>query len=380
MRLRSLVSVFATSCLLAAAVLRCSVPSVPPGPQALSTTVRRAQIAMLDLPLGGTLDRAALVASLKEMKLSAVILRSSANEAGEHTSERVALAVDIQRELGDALVFVGTYEASAHKTNGKPMEVLLQKDAAFAQCYAPTGPSLGADLALVDKLRLCSQDVAQKVADELTRVNATSRIGCYVSQQPELVDALSDEGQQKLHDLLRDAAGPCMKAKRSVAFSPVLSTRPTVPDRASVLLRHALRDTGIVITILQDGVGSFDPVKPDRANTYYLALRVALDDRPDQPMQVWASTEAFDCEDGGACDRTHPTTSERYIKQLCGAGRRVEGIVTTEYLHHLAGEPLVTGDLDASTDLQAIASDVDAAAQLRRGYLEWSEAGAPCLK
>ena len=334
---------------------------------------------MLDLPPGGTLDRGALVASLKEMKLSAVILRSSATEGGEHTSERVALAVDIQRDLGDALVLIGTYEASAHKLNAKPMDALLEQDAAFDKCYAPNGPPLGADLSLIDKLRLCSQDVAQKVVDELTRVNASARIGCYVSQQPELVDDLSEEGRQKLHDLLRDAAGPCAKAKRSVAFSPVLSARPTVPDRASVLLRDALKDSGIALTILQDGVGTFDSMKPDRANAYYMALRVALDDRPDQPMQVWASTEAFDCE-GAACDRTHPTTSERYIKQLCGAGRRVEGIVTTEYLHHLAGTPLVTGEFDASTDLQAIADDVDAAAQLRRGYLEWSEAGAPCAK
>lgn len=379
MRLRSLASFFATSCLLAAAVLRCAVPPAPPGPQALATTARRDQIAMLDLPASGTLDRAALVASLKEMKLSAVILRSSADEQGEHTTERVALAVDLQRELGDALVFVGTYEAGSHKLNAKPMEALLQKDATFDKCYAPNGPPLAADLALVDKLRVCSQDVAQKVADELTRVNASSRIGCFVTQQPEFVDVLSEEGTQKLHELLRDAAGPCAKAKRSVAFSPFLSTRPTTPDRASVLFRDALKDTGIVLTILQDGVGTFDPAKPDRANTYYLSLRVALDDRPAQPMQVWANTEAFDCE-GAGCERTHPTTSERYIKQLCGAQRRVEGIVTTEYLHHLAGTSLVAGDLDASTELQAIANDVDAAAQLRRGYLEWSEAGAPCPK
>jgi hypothetical protein len=377
MRVRSLASVLATSCLLAAAVLRCSIPPSPPGPQALATKARRPQIAVLDLPVGGAIDRAALVASLREMKISALILRTVASEAGEHTSERVALAVDLQRELDDALVFIGTYEASAHKLNARPMDALLQKDATFDKCYAPSGPALGADLALVDKLRICSQDIAQKVADELTRVNASSRIGCYISQQPELADALSDEAAGKLHDLLRDAAGPCARAKRPVAFSPVLSTRPTDPDRASRLLREALKDTGIVTTILQDGVGTFDPNKPDRANAYYLALRVALDDRPDQPMQVWGNSEAFDCEDGG-CDRTHPTTSDRYLKQLCGAQRRVEGIVTTEYLHHLAGQPLVTGDLDASAELQAIANDVDAAAQLRKGYLEWSDAGAPC--
>jgi hypothetical protein len=377
MRVRSLATVLASSFLLAAAALHCSIPASPPGQQALATKVRRTQIVMLDLPAGGTVDRAALVASLREVKVSALILRTAATEAGELTGERVALAVALQRELDDALVFVGTYEARAHRLNGKPLNDLLQKDATFDKCYAPNGPALGADLALIDKLRICSQDIAQKVADELTRVNASPRIGCFIGQQPELVDQLSNDASGKLHELLRDSAGPCARVKRPVAVSPVLSTRPTDPERASIVLRDALKDTGIVITILQDGVGTFDPVKPERANPYYLALRVALDDRADLPMQIWANTEAFDCEDGG-CDRTHPTNSRRYLEQLCGAQRRVEGIVTTEYIHHLAGQPLVTGDLDASTDLQAIANDVDAAAQLRKGYLEWSDAGAPC--
>jgi hypothetical protein len=380
MRVRSLALVLATlatSSLLAAAALDCSLPPPPPGPQALATKIRRTQIAMIDVPAGGTVDRPALVASLREMKISAVILRSSATEAGEHTAERVSLAVDVQRELDDALVFIGTYDATAHKLNGKSMDALLQNDPTFDKCYAPNGPSLGVDLALVDKVRVCSQDVAQKVADELTRVNASPRIGCFIGQQPELADDLSYEGRAKLHDLLRDAAVPCAKTKRPVAVSPVLSTRPTDPDRASVVLREALKDTGVIVTILQDGVGTFEPTRPDRANAYYLALRVALDDREDLPMQVWASTEAFDCETP-ACDRTHPTSSDRYIKQLCGAQRRVEGIVTTEYLHDLAGQPLVTGDFDASAELKAIADDVDASAQLRRGYLEWSDAGASC--
>jgi hypothetical protein len=363
MRVRSLASVFATSCLLAAAVLRCAVPPPPPPQQALATPVFRPQIA-----------------SLREAQFSVVILRTAANENGAFITERVGLAVDIQRELGEAsAVLVGTYEASVHKLNGKPMEELLLPDATFDKCYAPNGPTLAADLALVDKLGICSKDVAQKVADELTRLNASPQIGCYVAHQPELDDALSESGQAKLHEFLRDAAGPCVTAKRTVAFSPLLSNRPIDGGRASVLLREALKDTGIKFTILQDGVGTFEPAKPERARGYYGALRVALDDRPDQPMRVWANIEAFDCEDGG-CDRTHPTTSERYLKQVCGAQRRVEGIVTTEYLRDLAGQPLVTGDLDASADadLQAIANDVDAAAQLRKGYLEWSEAGAKC--
>lgn len=377
MRVRSLATVVGASVLFAAAAVHCSVPASPPGQQALATKVKRTQIVMVDLPTGGAVDRAALVASLREVKVSAVILRTAATEAGELTRERVALAVDLQRELDDALVFVGTYDARAHKLGGKPMADLLQKDATFDKCYAPNGPPLGADLALVDKVRICSQDVAQKVADELTRLGASPRIGCFIGHQPELVDQLSNDASGKLHELLRDAAGPCAKVKRPVAVSPVLPLRPTDPERASVVLRDALKDTGIVITILQDGVGTFEPTRPDRANPYYLALRIALDDRPDLPMQIWANTEAFDCE-GGGCDRTHPTNSRRYLEQLCGAQRRVEGIVTTEYLHHLAGQPLVTGDLDASADLQAVASDVDAAAQLRKGYLEWSDAGAPC--
>lgn len=377
MRLRSLASVFATSCLLAAAVLRCSIPPAPPPSSAIPTRIGRARGAFLSLP-EGTVDRAALVASLKEMKFTTIILETTANEDGEFAADGVALAVELQREL-EADVFVGTYQARAHKLNGKPMEALLQKDATFDRCYAPNGPLLGAELALVDKVRICSQDVAQKVADELTRLSASPRIGCYVAQQPELVDMLTDDGRTKLHELLRDAAGPCAKSKRDVLLSPRLSNRATDPARAGVLLRDALKDTGITQVVLQDGVGAFDPQKPHRAAPYYDALRVSLDDRPDNPVQVWANIEAFDCE-GPACDRTHPTTTARFTEQLCGARTRVEGIVTYEYLHHLAGQPLVTGDLDASTDLQAIANDVDAAAQLRRGYLDWFEAGAPCAK
>ena len=379
MRVRSLAMVLATSAVLASAAMHCSVPPLPPDQQALATRITRPQVALVDVPVGGTVDRAALLASLREMKISAVILRNAASELGELTSERVALAVDLQRGLEDALVFIGTYEANVHRLSGKPMDTLLQKDATFERCYPPNGPALGADFALVDKLRLCSQDVAQKVADELARVSASPKIGCYIAQQAELVDTLTEEGRSKLHELLRDAAGPCTRAKRSVAVGAVLSTRPTDPGRASVLLREALRDTGIGVTILQDGVGTFDPTKPDRASPYYAALRIALDDRPELPMRVWASVEAFDCE-GPTCDLTHPTTSERFIKQLCGARSRVEGIVATEYLHHLAGQPLAAGDVEASPGLRAIANDVDPAAQLRRGYLEWSDAGAPCPK
>ncbi|MDB5213495.1 MAG: hypothetical protein JWO86_1422, partial [Myxococcaceae bacterium] len=95
------------------------------------------------------------------------------------------------------------------------------------------------------------------------------------------------------------------------------------------------------------------------------------------PVQVWADLEAFDCEAPG-CARKHPTNKDRYIRQLCAARGRVEGIVADEYLHDLAERPLVTGDLDASAELRAIFDDADAAAQLHRGYLDWIDAGAPC--
>ena len=85
---------------------------------------------------------------------------------------------------------------------------------------------------------------------------------------------------------------------------------------------------------------------------------------------MWANVEAFECAGDAGCDQTHPTSSVRFDDQVCGARGRADGIVAYEYVRDLAGRPLLTGDLDASTD---------AAAQLRAGYLAWVDAGASCL-
>jgi hypothetical protein len=139
-----------------------------------------------------------------------------------------------------------------------------------------------------------------------------------------------------------------------------------------VFLRESLQGSGISFVMLQDGVGTFDPLQPKRAALYYQGLRNALADRP-PPVQVWANVEAFDCTTP-ACITTRPTSISRFTDQLCGARARVEGIVAYEYLRDLDGRPLVA--VDASTDAQT--DDTDAATQLRRGYLEWVDAGAHC--
>ncbi|MDB4936531.1 MAG: Serine/threonine-protein kinase pkn1 [Labilithrix sp.] len=374
MRLRSVLAALATSCLLAAAVVRCSVPPPTPPPQILATRERVARGAFLSLPPGtAALDRAALVASLREMNFNTIIIESTANQAGELVADRVALAVDLQREL-DADVFVGSYQASAPGDRSRTsIDALLQKDPAFDKCYAPDGLRLDPDALVVDKIRLCAQDIGKKVADELTRVNASPRIGCYVTHAPELVETLTDAGQSKLQELLRDSASACVQTKRNVLLSPLLSQSAGDPDRAAVLFRETLQDSGINFVLLQDGVGSVDPAEPRRAALYYSALRLALVDRP-PPVQVWANIEAFDCEDGGGCTRPHPTTFARLTEQLCGARARVDRIVAYEYIHDLAERPLYAtpASVDASPD------DTAAAAQLHRSYLEWVDAGAVC--
>jgi hypothetical protein len=369
MRFRSLLAAFATSCLLVGAVVRCSVPPLTPPPQVLPTRVRLVGGAVLSVPPGTpAIDRPALVASLKDMKLGTVIIQATATQAGELTADRVALAVELQREL-DGSVFVGTYQASA--PNGTSIDALLQKDAAFDRCYAPNGPPLDPEASVADKIRICSLDVAKKVADELTRVNASPKIGCYITFQPELSEALSDAGQTKLQELLRDAASPCVQANRSVLFSPLLAHNAGEPDRAAVLLRDTLQDSGIGVVILKDGTGAVDPSQPRRAARYYDALRLALVDRP-PPVTVWANVEAFDCEDGGDCTHTHPTTIDRFTNRLCGVRARVDGILANDYTRDLADRRLFTDAADASFD------DLDAATQLHRGYLEWVDAGAVC--
>lgn len=363
------------SCLLVGAVVRCSLPPPFPPQEPVPTRVRTVRGAFLSVPSGAVLDRPALVASLREMRLTSLVIQSSANEAGQLVSERVSLAVELQREL-DADVFLGTYEASTHGLSGRPIADLLRKDPAFSACYAPDGPRLDPDATLVDKVRICSQEVAQKVADELARVGASPRIGCSIAHQPELVDALTAEQATKLHALFVDAAAPCRAAKRSVAISPRSSNGSGDPGLAAAVLRDAIADTGITLVLLQDGAGVLDASAAGRASPYYDALRVAIAGRP-VPVEIWASLEAFECEAPG-CARAHPTSTERFVNQVCGARFRVEGIVANEYLHDLAERPLFTGVLDASPELRAIDEDTDAAVQLRRGYLEWVDSGARC--
>ena len=380
MRVRSLVTVCATSCLLAAAVLRCAVPPLPPGPEPIPTRVGLAGGAIVAVPPGATIDRPALIASLKEMSFSVVIIQASADATGESVADRVALAVELQAALG-ANVLVGGYQATA--LNGKPMDALLQTDATFETCY-PGGPPLDAADTLIDKLRICSRDIGKKIADELARVSASSHIGCYITHQPELTDNLTDAGRTKLQALLTDSASACTMANRIVAVAPILPAPAGNPTRAAALFRSAIQGSGIELVILEDGVGRFQPTGTRRASAYYDALRVTPGDGT--PVTIWANVEAFDCAGDAGCDRTRPTGSARFDDQVCGARFRVDGIIANEYVHHLAGRPLFTGDLDAaadasseaSTDLRAILDDTDAAAQLRSGYLAWIDAGASC--
>jgi hypothetical protein len=369
MRFRTVFGTLAMSCLLAGAVVRCSVPPLTPGPQVLSTGVRLASGALLSIPPGTpAIDRPALIASLRDMKVNTIIIQSTANQAGELTADRVALAVELQREL-DANVFVGTYEAPS--PNGASIDTLLQPDPAFDKCYAPDGLALDPNAIVADKIRICSQDIGKKVADELARVNASPRIGCYITHQTELAEGLTDAGQSKLRELVRDAASPCVEARRSVLFSPILGRDAGDPDRAAALMRETLQDSGVNVVILQDGVATVDPLQARRAAPYYSALRLALVDRP-PAVQVWGNVEAFDCDDGGGCTRTHPTTIDRFTDRLCGARARVDVIIASDYTRDLADRPLFAIPVDASAD------DVDAAAQLHRGYLEWVDAGSVC--
>lgn len=373
MRFRSVAMVVAMSGLLAGSLLRCSLPELPPPPQALpKPKVRLPQGAFLSLP-GAPVDRAALVASLKELNLTTIILQPAADPAGQHVKDLVALAVDLQRGL-EANVFIGTYESSA--PSGTSLAALLQKDPAFLSCYPPDGLRLDTEASVLDKIRLCSQDVSKKIVEALRLANASPLIGCYITHQVELADGLpTSEDRAKVEAFFHDAASACAADNRPVGVA-LLSPRSGDPDRAGVLVRESLRDSGVNVVMLQDGVGTLDPLQPKRATPYYQGLRNALADRL-PPVAVWATVEAFDCEAPG-CVRTHPTTAKRFTDQLCGARGRVDGIVTREYLQDLAGRSLFAATVDASVAERAILDDVDAAAQLRSGYLEWSDAGAPC--
>ena len=360
-----------TSGLVAAALVRCSPPALPPGPQALPTRIVVAHGAVVSL---GTrlVDRAALVASLKELDLGTVIIESSASADGEVVNDRVAVAIALQRDLG-ADVFIGGYQPRV--TSGTKMEALLEKDPTFSRCY-PTGPELDPETSVIDKIRRCSQDVSKRIADALDAAHANEHVGCFITYGPELTAALSAEGRRALRELLRDSAGPCAAAKRFVGISPLLTTHAADPDATGVFFRESLQDSGVNYLMLQDGVGTFDPKRPRRAVPFYQGLRNAFADR-EPTVHVWSNVEAFDCEpvDGGppSCIHTHPTTGPQLIDRMCSARARVDGIVTTEYLSDLGGVALSPVELDASTD-----ADIDASTQLHRALVDWTDAGAPC--
>lgn len=330
MRVRSVALVLSMSALLAGSILRCSAPPLPPGPEAVATPIRFIGGAVVTVPGDGTIDRPALVASLKEAKFTTIILRSSGNQGTAFVNGQVSLAVELQREL-EADVYIGMYKAGA------------------------------------------------QVLAALRTANASKRIGCFVTDEPELVDFRSDQDRIKVNGALFNAAGACSADGRGVAVSPLVTSHSGDPNRAGVVLREVLRDTGVSLIMLQDGVRRLDPAQA-RTGFYYQGLRNAFADRA-PIVHVWANVDAFDCVPP-SCATTRPITTERLFKQLCSARFRVEGIVAAEYLHDLAERPLVDAstdaDAEASAELQAIYDDSDASAQLRKVYLEWRDAGAPC--
>jgi len=372
MRLRSVAAVLGVSIALAGALVRCTLPDLPQPPAAFSTRVKSPRGMLVSLP-PGNVDRAALVASLKGIGATTIIIDASADATGEAVADRVALAVELQREVGaaDAAILIGTYRARAYE--GKPMAALLGPDAAFSVCY-PGGVALDPGMAIVDKLRMCSQAVSQKIAEALTAANASQQIGCYITHEPELSDSLTDEGRAKLGDLLRDSARACTTAKRNVAYSTLITARTGDPGVAARILREVLPATGVNHVLVRDGVATTPDASPGRASVYYQSLRTALVDRP-PIVNVWADVESFNCETA-ECERTHPASIDRFRKQLCGAQNRVEVMVTREYLHDFARGSLV--DAGADVDAQAILDDTDASAQLRNSYLAWADGGAPC--
>ena len=381
MRVRSVMTVLGVSVALAGGLVRCTLPDLPAPPGAFSSQVKSPRGMLVSLP-AEKVDHAALIASLKSIGATTVIIDASADATGEAVADRVALAIELQQALGvaDAAVLIGTYRARQYE--GKPMRDLMQPAPTFNTCF-PGGPALDASMAIVDKLRLCSQAVSQRIADALTAANASAKIGCYVTHEPELTDSLTEEERGKLLELLRDSAHACTAASRKVGYSTLITPQSGNSTVAARLLRDVLPATGVNHVLVRDGVATSPDAGPTRAATYYLALRTATVDR-EPIVNVWADVESFECETA-ACDRTHPANSERFRRQLCGAQNRVEVMVTREFLRDFAlGSAIVAasdagGDADAAdVDAQTIIDDTDASAQLRSGYLAWADGGAPC--
>ena len=366
MRLRSVATTLAVSGLGVAALVRCNLPDVPPGPQAIPTRVAFIRGAFLSLP-EQPIDHAALIASMKALSFSTVVINNVADQNGEHVADRVALAIELQSAL-DADVFIGTYKGST------------AFDATTTTCY-PGGLALTPGQGVVDKLVACSKDTSEKIAGALRAANAPSRVGCYITLQPTLVDNLDDNGVATLASLFRNSAAQCVTDGRFVGISSALAPGAGDPTKAGVIYREALTDSGVNVLMLDDGVGTYPDASPTRGAAYYQGLRNAIEDR--QPaVLVWAKVEAFACTDG-TCVQTHPASFDRLTRQLCAARGRVDGIMSTEYFADLAGASFVdasTSDVDAADADASDAStdDLDAAAQLRGSYLAWVDSGAPC--
>lgn len=370
-------TVLGVSIALAGALVRCTLPDQAPPPAAFSTKVKSPRGMLVSLP-AEKVDHAALIASLKAIGATTVIIDASADATGEAVADRVALAIELQQALGadDAEILIGTYRARAHE--GKPMGDLAMLDAAFSACY-PGGPSLSASSPISEKLRLCSQAISQKIADALTAANASPHIGCYITHEPELTGSLNDVERKALIALLHDSASACTAVNRNVAYSTLLTARSGDPNVAARVLRDLLPATGVNHVLVRDGVATTPDAGASRAAIYYQALRTATVDRL-PIVNVWADVESFDCETA-ACERTRPTSSDRFRRQVCGAQNRVEVMVAREFLHDFAERSFSDASVDADAadvDAQTLIDDTDASAQLRSGYLAWADGGAPC--
>ena len=89
MRFRSVATVLGVSLALAGALVRCTLPDLPPPPNAQATRVGFPRGAIVSVP-PGEVDRAALIASFKELKAITVILESSADRAAAGARRRRA--------------------------------------------------------------------------------------------------------------------------------------------------------------------------------------------------------------------------------------------------------------------------------------------------
>ena len=88
MRLRSVATVLGVSIALGGALVRCTVPELPAPPNAFSTRVKSARGMVVSLP-AETIDRPALIASLKDIGATTIILTRA--QTGRGRPPRIAL-------------------------------------------------------------------------------------------------------------------------------------------------------------------------------------------------------------------------------------------------------------------------------------------------